>query len=90
MGSHLEQRLTAGEQAGGEPHELQTSLLAQSAPVVRQLLHDLAVDLVAQDLLRKQAVIRHQPSSSAVIVRGHCQCRVSGQPGTSKMTMRNG
>ena len=43
----LHEGLAADEEPAGEPHQLPAALLAQPVPVVRQLLHDLAVDLVA-------------------------------------------
>ena len=52
----LHQVLTAGEEAGGEPHELPTSLLGQPVTVVSELLHDLAVDLVPEYLLSRDRV----------------------------------
>ena len=54
----LHERLRAREQPRGQPHQLPPALLAQPVPVVRQLLHDLAVDLVAEDLLKKSQAIR--------------------------------
>ena len=51
LGEVLEQGLAAVEEAGGQPHQLPTALLAWSHRVLCQLLHDLAVDLVTQDLL---------------------------------------
>ena len=47
----LHQVLAAGEETRGEPHELPASLLGQPVPVVSELLHDLAVDLVPEYLL---------------------------------------
>ena len=47
----LEQGLAAVEEAGGQPHQLPAALLAWPHWVLCQLLHDLAVDLVTQDLL---------------------------------------
>jgi len=49
----LHESLAADEQAAGQPHQLPAALLAQAVPVVGQLLHDLAVDLVAENLLQK-------------------------------------
>ena len=51
LGEVFEQSLAAVEEAGGQPHQLPTALLAWSHRVLCQLLHDLAVDLVTQDLL---------------------------------------
>ena len=42
----LHQVLAAGKQPGGQPHQLPAPLLRQPVPVLRQLLHDLAVHLV--------------------------------------------
>ena len=51
LGEVFEQGLAAVEEAGGQPHQLPTALFAWSHRVLCQLLHDLAVDLVTQDLL---------------------------------------
>ena len=48
----LHQVLTAGEQPGGEPHQLPAPLLRQPVPVLRQLLHHLTVDLITEYFLR--------------------------------------
>ena len=48
----LHETLGAGEQPGGKPEQLPAPLLAGPDGVVRQLLHDLAVDLVTENLLR--------------------------------------
>ena len=50
----LHQGLRAREEAGGEPHELPAALLAEAVAVLGQLLHDLAVDLVAEDFLKNR------------------------------------
>ena len=84
MTSHLEQSLAAGEQARGEPHELQASLLAQPAAVVRQLLHDLTVDLVTQDLLRKHEVI----SAQRVISWRNPKCHGVTRPSASVLVLK--
>jgi hypothetical protein len=47
----LHESLTANEEPAGEPHELPAALLAQSVSIVRQLFHDLTVDLVAENFL---------------------------------------
>ena len=52
----LHERLRAREEPRGQPHELPAPLLAQPVPVVRQLLHHLAVDLVAQDLVLQRTL----------------------------------
>ena len=44
--AYLEEVLGTGEQSGGQPHELPATFLTQSVPIVRQLFHDLTVDLV--------------------------------------------
>ena len=49
---HLHEVLAAGEEPGGEPEQLPAALVAAAHRVVRQLLQDLAVDLVTQNLLR--------------------------------------
>ena len=51
LGEVLEEGLTAVEETSGQPHQLPAALLAWSHRVLCQLLHDLAVDLVTQDLL---------------------------------------
>ena len=48
---YLHKVLAAGEEAGGEPHQLPASLLGQAVAVLRELPHDLAVNLVTQNLL---------------------------------------
>ena len=48
---YLHKVLAAGEESGCEPHELPASLLGQAVAVLRELPHDLAVDLVTQNLL---------------------------------------
>ena len=50
----LHQGLGAGKQPGGQPHQLPAALLAQPVTVVRQLLHHLAVHLVAEDFLERE------------------------------------
>ena len=52
VGQLLHQALAAVEQPGGEPEQLPAALVAAAHRVVRQLLQDLAVDLVTQNLLR--------------------------------------
>ena len=51
LGEVLQQGLAAVEEASGQPHQLPAALLAWPHWVLCQLLHDLAVDLVTQDLL---------------------------------------
>ena len=51
LGEVLEKGLAAVEEASGQPHQLPAALLAWPHRVLCQLLHDLAVDLVTQDLL---------------------------------------
>ena len=48
----LHEALGAGEEASGQPEQLPAPLLAWAYGVVSQLLHDLAVDLVTENLLR--------------------------------------
>ena len=51
LGEVLEEGLAAVEETSGQPHQLPAALLAWPHRVLCQLLHDLAVDLVTQDLL---------------------------------------
>ena len=51
LGQVLHQGLAAVEESRGNPHQLPAALLRGSQGVLGQLLHDLAVDLVTQDLL---------------------------------------
>ena len=47
----LHETLGAGEQPSSQPEQLPAPLLAGPDGVVSQLLHDLAVDLVTENLL---------------------------------------
>ena len=65
VGQLLHQALAAVEQPGGEPEQLPASLVAASDGIVSELAHDLAVDLVPQDLLRGSKVIT-RPSPALI------------------------
>ena len=52
VGQLLHQALAAVEEPGGQPEQLPAALVTASDGIVGELPHDLAVNLVPQDLLR--------------------------------------
>ena len=68
LGQVLHEVLGAGEQPGGQPHELPSPLFRQPVPVLRQLLHHLTVNLVSKYLLKLRFIKKSLKYSRAKLM----------------------